>query len=141
MPLHTIPSTGLIVARIDVRDDVKIEMTAPKEVKLRAGQDLFVRLTYRFQEASRNSETCQFRLSSSLGDESAEPATVQWEDRPGLPDELWGSLQQKYGKLEPGRYKLKFQVNGSLDVRRWSEDDAERVADRSVEGTISVVVE
>ncbi len=137
----TSKSTTLIVAHAAIRGDVQVESSAPQEALVARGQDLSLRFTYRFEEASHRREDCHLRLTSSLDGNEAKPAELKLDDKPGWPDESWGSVQQHYPRLEPGRHVLHFCCEVWLRVRDWRAGDTVRLDSRKIEGTVTVLVE
>ena len=134
-------AASVIVAKARLHGDVQLDVVAPPSIHVRAGQDLHVKIPYRAQEASDARETFRVRLTSSLDGHKAKPSEARGGDKPGWPDEVWGSVEQQYRKLARGTHRLVFQAEATLRERGWGELEERRYEDHWVDGEVTVIVE
>lgn len=132
---------SLVVAHAAVGGTVNLGVKAPATVRLRLGQALHLKLTYRLQESSREQEEYRFELVSRLGDERQDPAVAHWGDTWGYPEDIGGYVRQVYIPRKAGTHELVWQAIAEYSVRGWGEGTAEADIQRAArKGFVRVVV-
>lgn len=137
-----IEPASVVVAHAAVEGGVRMEPEAPPTLRLRTGQPLRLKFTYRLRDATPAKEEYRFELVSRLGNERAGPAVAHWGDTWGYPEDVAGFLHQEYVTHRAGTYDLVWQAVAEYSARGWAEagpaSDIQRAARK---GLIRVTVD
>lgn len=131
----------VVVARAHIEDAPEIENIAPREVRVRARVPLRVQYLFHVDESSRAKEAWRFKLQSQVGAHERAPIESNWNDRWGVPDRFWGTLEQTFRFDEPGTYAAGFKVHAVYDRAPWRGRHEGLEARREIAGTFTVTVE
>lgn len=107
----------ITVAKAAINGGARMEPRAPEEVHVRTGQPLHVRLLYRLTRPATDDEHYRVVLESTLGPHAVGPVVLEKGDRLGIPDELWGFVQQEYILDRPGEYLLSVTATATYTVQ------------------------
>lgn len=135
------------VAKATVKGKTELVLAKVAPVVLRPGQTLEIRYNYELDESSKEKEQWIFTMSSKVAAVSAEisplvaePLTVQWGDRWGLPDSAAGAMQQKYNIPKPGEYKADFEVGAEYVKVAWGSHVVDQREQKKAKGTFQIRV-
>lgn len=142
------PKTTFIdVAKATIKGKTELVLAKVAPVVLRPGQTLEIRYNYELDESSKEKEQWIFTmnskvssLSSEVGPLVAEPLTVQWGDRWGLPDSAAGAMQQKYNIPKAGEYKAEFEVGAEYVKVGWGGHVVDQRNQKKAKGTFQIRV-
>ena len=102
---------------------------------------LRVQYFFRFKEASRAKEAWRFQLAARVGPKDPKPVRCDWEDRWGLKDDAWGTLEQTFQFDETGVFTAGFCVGAEYDRAAWRGKGDAIAARKEVSGSFIVRVD
>lgn len=130
---------NVIVARARIAGGVRLEREAPDEIRVASGQEILVKVPFRFDEVGDAREDYRIVLRTSIGGGPSMEERVEAKDRTGRSDARRGIVMQRHRLEEAGEHALAFAVQ--VDVERTPWQGGETVVETSsTEATLLVRV-
>lgn len=130
--------TNLVVARARVAGGIELDTCAPDRLDVKAGDEVLVKLPFRFDEIERRREDYEVSLTTRLDDEEAQADEFRGEDAAMRSDDRRGFVMTRHRIMLGGQHRLRFEARLRLTVGEWSGDGQEEIQETSCEGEVVI---
>lgn len=130
--------TNLVVARARVAGGIELDTCAPDSIDAPAGDEILVKLPFRFDEMERRKEDYEVSLTTRLDEEPTQEDTFTGRDAAMRSDDRRGFVMTRHRIMLGGRHHLRFEARLRLTVGEWSGEGQEEIQETSCEGEVVI---
>jgi hypothetical protein len=140
LPPPLIRPVTLIVSDLHLEGGIRIQTPKPVVVRAFPGQEIHLKVRYRFHESSHARERVRIQFTSSIDSEVARPAEARLHDVPLHEDTYLGALEQHYRFKTSGIYEGEALLRVTYTESPWMHKNRghESIAERRIPIRIEV---
>lgn len=131
----------LLVAEVDVHEQVNMVHEIPEKIDLEAGDVLRVRMSYRVHDQPKPEELWTFRLVTSVDDDDESVSERIHRDRKLLSDDVISNVGVDLDFPTAGEFTLQFEAFAQVAHRDWDDKQAFKpVSSETTKGQVTIQV-